>query len=47
MQEELARLSSNSKHLFLEKSGHLIALDQPEAVVEAISQVVPPQGKKQ
>ncbi len=47
MQEELARLSSNSKRLSLEKSGHLIALDQPEAVVEAIRHVVPPQGKKQ
>jgi pimeloyl-ACP methyl ester carboxylesterase len=40
MQDELARLSSNSKHLFLEKSGHRIVLDQPEAVVEAIHQVV-------
>ena len=40
MQEELARLSSKSKHLFLEKSGHRIVLDQPEAVVEAIHHVV-------
>jgi homoserine acetyltransferase len=40
MQEELARLSSNSKHIFVEKSGHQIVLDQPEAVVEAIQQVV-------
>ncbi len=40
MQEELARLSSNSEHIFVEKSGHRIVLDQPEAVVEAIQQVV-------
>ncbi len=40
MQDELSRLSSNSKHLFVEKSGHRIALDKPEAVVEAIHDVV-------
>ena len=33
-QTELVRLSSNSQHLFADRSGHNIQLDQPEAAVE-------------
>lgn len=40
MQVELAALSSNSQHIIAEKSGHSIALQQPELVVEVIRQLV-------
>jgi pimeloyl-ACP methyl ester carboxylesterase len=40
MQLELAGLSSNSKQVIAEKSGHYIQLDQPELVVESILQLV-------
>lgn len=36
MQKELANLSSNSKQVIAEKSGHYIQLDQPELVIESI-----------
>ena len=39
-QEELARLSSNSKHLIAAESAHWIHLDEPELVVEAVREVV-------
>ena len=39
-QEELLTLSSNSTHIIAEGSGHSIQKDQPEAVVDAIRQVV-------
>ncbi|MEK6287158.1 MAG: alpha/beta hydrolase [Acidobacteriota bacterium] len=40
LQEDLARRSSRSKHIFAEKSGHLIHRDQPELVIDSIRQVV-------
>lgn len=40
MQEALVRLSSRSKHIIAEKSGHYIQRDQPELVIDAIRQVV-------
>jgi hypothetical protein len=40
MQQDLATLSSNSTHVFAEKSSHLIPIDEPELVVAAIRQVV-------
>jgi len=40
MQQDLARLSTNSTHIIAEESGHYIAGDQPEVVVDAIRQVV-------
>lgn len=40
MQEELARCSSRSKHMFAERSGHMIHHDQPEMVINAIRQIV-------
>jgi pimeloyl-ACP methyl ester carboxylesterase len=40
LQEELARLSSRSKHIFAEQSGHMIHHDQPEMVINAIRQIV-------
>lgn len=40
MQEELAELSSNSTHIIVEDSGHNIPVDQPDAVIDAILQVV-------
>jgi pimeloyl-ACP methyl ester carboxylesterase len=39
-QTDLLRLSSNSQHLFADRSGHNIQLDQPEAAVNAITQMV-------
>jgi pimeloyl-ACP methyl ester carboxylesterase len=40
MQTELLRLSSHSQHMVADKSGHNIQLDQPEAAVAAIVQMV-------
>jgi len=40
MQVELAAQSSRGKRIVAEKSGHLIQIDQPELVVDAIRQVV-------
>jgi pimeloyl-ACP methyl ester carboxylesterase len=40
LQAKLARLSRNSRQIVVEKSGHHIQLDQPDAVVDAVRQVV-------
>jgi pimeloyl-ACP methyl ester carboxylesterase len=40
MQDELAALSSNSRQITAEKSGHYIQLDQPELVIEAILNII-------
>ena len=40
MQLELLQLSSDSQHLFADRSGHNIERDQPEAAVEAIVTMV-------
>lgn len=40
MQEELAHLSSNGSHFVVKGSGHDIQLDHPEAVVNAIRELV-------
>jgi len=40
MQRALASLSSRSKHIIGEKSGHYIQRDQPELVIDAVRQVV-------
>lgn len=40
LQEDLARRSSRSKHIFAQKSGHLIHRDQPELVIDSIRQIV-------
>lgn len=40
LQEELARRSSRGRHIFAEKSGHLIHRDQPELVIDSIRTVV-------
>jgi pimeloyl-ACP methyl ester carboxylesterase len=40
LQAALASCSSRSKHLFAEKSGHMIHHDQPELVIDAIRQIV-------
>jgi pimeloyl-ACP methyl ester carboxylesterase len=39
-QAELLQLSSNSQHLFAENSGHNVQVDEPEAAVAAILQMV-------
>ena len=39
-QTELLQLSSTSQQLFAENSGHIIQLDEPEAAVAAILQMV-------
>ena len=40
MQEELAELSTNSKHIVAEKSGHFIMYDQPDLVIRTIQDIV-------
>ena len=40
LQEELAVLSSNGRHVRVPDSGHYIQIDQPEAVVDAIRAVI-------
>lgn len=40
MQIELVGLSSNSRQIIAERSGHYIQLDQPELVIEAILELV-------
>ena len=40
MQTELLHLSSHSQQMFADKSGHNVQLDQPEAAVAAIVQMV-------
>ncbi len=40
LQVNLTSLSSNSHHVTAKKSGHLIPLDQPELVVDAVRQLV-------
>jgi pimeloyl-ACP methyl ester carboxylesterase len=39
-QAELLQLSSNSQQLFADQSGHNVQIDQPEAAVDAIVQMV-------
>jgi pimeloyl-ACP methyl ester carboxylesterase len=39
-QAELTKLSGNSQQLFAEKSGHNVQLDEPQAAVSAIVQMV-------
>jgi pimeloyl-ACP methyl ester carboxylesterase len=40
MQKELAGLSSNSKQIIAEKSGHNVQLDQPELVIASILELI-------
>ena len=40
LQADLAKLSSNSRMLVAEKSGHGIQIDQPSLVVDTIKQMV-------
>ena len=40
MQAELAVLSPKGKRIIAEESGHYIQVDQPQAVIDAICQVV-------
>ena len=39
-QKELLQLSSNSRQIFAENSGHNVQLDEPEAAIAAITQMV-------
>lgn len=40
LQDDLASLVPNARHVIAEKSGHFIHYDQPDLVIEAITQVV-------
>ena len=40
LQRDLSRLSSNSKFIVIEDSGHFIQIDKPQAVIDAIREVV-------
>lgn len=39
-QKELATLSTKSKHIIIKEAGHAIHIDKPEAVIEAIREMV-------
>jgi pimeloyl-ACP methyl ester carboxylesterase len=39
-QADLVQLSPNSQHLFAEKSGHVVEMDEPQAAVDAITKMV-------
>lgn len=40
LQEELAGLSTNSTHIILEDSGHIIQKDRPDAIIDAIREML-------
>lgn len=40
LQLELAELSNNSRHIIARESGHMILLDQPQVVVDAVKDMV-------
>jgi pimeloyl-ACP methyl ester carboxylesterase len=40
LQAELAQLAPRSRHIIVEESGHNIHLDRPDAVIDAIWEVV-------
>jgi hypothetical protein len=40
LQKTLLSISTNSKELFADKSGHFVIIDRPDVVVDAIEQVV-------
>ena len=40
MQTELTTLSSDSKQIIAEESGHFIQLDQPDLVIDAIREML-------
>ena len=40
MHADLARLSSRGVHRIIKQSGHEIQLDQPQAVVDAVDEVL-------
>jgi pimeloyl-ACP methyl ester carboxylesterase len=39
-QEDLAKLSTNSKHIIVEDAGHAIHVDRPQVVIDAIKDMV-------
>jgi pimeloyl-ACP methyl ester carboxylesterase len=47
LQAELAALSSNGRQVIAEESGHLVQIDQPELVIDAIRDVVDAAGGRQ
>jgi hypothetical protein len=40
MHEALARLSSRGVHHYIKRSGHEIQLDKPQAVIDAVDEVL-------
>ena len=40
MQPELLKLSSNSKEIVAENSGHFVGIDQPEVMIKAINELI-------
>ena len=46
LQQDLTKLSSNSRQILAEQSGHFVQFDQPELIVAAIQQLVDREGKK-
>jgi pimeloyl-ACP methyl ester carboxylesterase len=47
LQEDLTRLSSNSKHIIAKNSGHNVHVSHPEIVIEAIKEILQAAKKKQ
>ncbi|MDH5378156.1 MAG: alpha/beta hydrolase [Gammaproteobacteria bacterium] len=40
LQKELANLSSHSKHIFAENSGHFIMYDEPELIIDSVESMI-------
>jgi hypothetical protein len=40
LQQELAALSRTSKHIVVENAGHAIQIDRPDAVIDAVLELV-------
>ena len=47
MQKELVNLSSRGRQIMVKNSGHMIQLDQPEVVIDAIREVMAQMQNKQ
>ena len=40
LQDDHLKLSTNSKQIFVQKSGHYVQLDEPQVVVDAVKELI-------
>ncbi len=40
LQDDHLKLSTNSKQIFAQKSGHYVQLDEPQVVVDAVKELI-------